>query len=307
MSLTPRTMTAAQSEAALQSIRSSRFFERDKDLYQLRRKYVRTAAGLDRAPRPVHKPEKSANFRPNPQPEERVPLLCIGNWQKPTDAPSLRLTMEGERGTLHTLPAALRVGERGKVALAVKSLELEAGPKGKDEALLKSEAYQSCLALFSTPHSPSSSSSPLESFTPPSPPAVELQTQRLSARRCEGNCGHKTRDVCLRTRPASEAFSYPKFTSITPQIRAMELPVVPAFPCHTPLRLHRASKTHIKPLDFRQAFAQPASPSNPSSQPSSRKSLGLKSVLVELRPKDLPPHRIPVDYALFRRVYKKGK
>lgn len=304
VSLTPRTMTAAQSEAAVQSIRSSRFFERDKALYQLRRKYVRTAAGLDRTPLPVHRPEKTQSCRSNQMPEERVPLLCIGNWQKGMQPQSLEVALEGEKGPLHSLPAALRVGERAKVALTVKSIELETGEKGQEEAIfLKSEAYKSCLALFSAPNSPLSSNTPLQPCTPPSPP-VELHTQRLSARRCEGNCGIRTRDVCLRTRPASEAHISPKFTSITPQIRAVERPVVPAFPCHTPLRLHPASKTHIKPLDFREAF--PPSPLPPSHF-SSRPSLGLKSILVELRPKDLPPHRIPVEYALFRKVYKKRK
>jgi hypothetical protein len=315
VSLTPRTMTAAHSEAVLQSIRSSRFFERDKVLYQMRRKYVKTAAGLDKPSRPVLMPDKSAHVRASREAEERVPLLCIGNWQQPRESQGRKLVVETEReeekGTLHRLPASMRAGERAKAVISVKSLELEAKEQQRAEAaFLQSDAYKSCLAMFSAPHSPTGSITPLDPCTPPSPPAVELQTQRLSARRCEGNCGGRTKDACLRTHTAFEAQTIPKFTSITPQMRAVEQPAVSAFPSHTPLRLHKASKSHSKALDFRHTLAlEPVTsiPSEPVLSQPARLSLGLKSVMVELRPKNLPPHRIAVEYGLFRKVYKQRK
>ena len=305
VTLTPRMISTVKSEEGGRNGWSWNKANKEYALYQMRKRYVRSAAGLDNPAKLPHHPKPTQLKGKSQVQTQAIPRLSIGNWEKPGEWQSPRFVEESKSGNIHHLPAYMRVAERSLAAIPVKLIELNTDkPRGSSAALLKSPVYQQCLALFSAPHSPSGILSPAEPLTPPSPPTIDMETQRASARKCEGNCGNKTRDMCVRTRTVSEPKHPPQLTAVVPHMRAINPPATVAFPGRLPL--HKPLKTHAKELvDFRKALPD-ASPAISPFATFSRQSTSTKfrNIQVELVPKTLPPHRIPVEYGFFRRVHK---
>ena len=285
--------------------------------------------------KPSH--SKKASQLPAPSP---APFLGIGNWQ-PTSPPTLHRSLSQPAcphpqslPILHSLPVRIRTSPRMFEAIPVKSFVMVAGSPldsetaDSKEAWGRSDFYRSYIALMNGPRPGGSvESSPVRLASPMvvREEEEEKTEDEYRSRWCHERRVKEDKDSGVQPRISIESWASPpaKVTSLTPQMVVHSeggLGTNNGFKARAmPAKLNTYKAAIVQKAEERrrnsiEAFPNCTLPSPskpvpvpppPSDKPDLRPAL--KSYTVELLPKNFPPHRIPVDYALFRRVKRLRK